>query len=141
MENNVQKFVDLLQDDASLQEKLQAAIQNYSGEQTAEDVFQSVFQPIAEEKGLYFTLEDLQEFIIEKTDDSMMSKDELYQIAAGTGGFGATVCLAIGIGGGYHLKMKQDDSFQADNFGCCIALGFGFSAGACAIHGVEKSFE
>ena len=140
MENNVQKFIDLLQDDASLQEKLQAAIQNYSGEQTVEAVFQSVLQPIAEEKGFYFTSEDLQEFIKEKTDDSMMSKDELKQIAGGTGGFGATVCFGIGIGGGYHMKTMPDDPFAADEYGVCLGIGFGYSAGACAVPGVSKEF-
>ena len=141
MENNVQKFVDLLQEDASLQEKIQDAIKNYSGEQTLEAAFQAVLQPIIEEKECSFTVEDLQEYIKEKAASiEIMSKDELKQTAGGTGGLGATACYALGAGLGVHANQHPDDPTCVDEFGVCIVVGIGLGAGACAVPGASKKF-
>ena len=141
MENNVQKFVDLLQTDAVFLEKMQDAVGNYSGEQTAEAVFQKVIQPAAEEKGFRFTLEDMQEYIRENNDsEQMVSQDEMAQVAGGgTGGLGATACFVIGVGLGLTVSHHTDDNdSDIDEVGTCCIIGLGGGAGACWNRGVAK---
>ena len=148
MENNVQKFVDLLQTDAVFLEKMQDAVGNYSGEQTAEAVFQKVIQPAAEEKGFRFTLEDMQEYIRKNTDsEQMMSQDEMAQVAGGvytphpkSRGAGATACFIIGVGLGITVDNVTDDNdSDMDELGVCCIIGLGAGVGACMEHGHTKS--
>ena len=111
MDNNVRRFVELLQADAAFREKVQDAIRNYSGEETAEAVFQKVFRPAAEEKGFRFTLEDMKAYIQEKTDsEQMLSRDELDQAAGG-----------LAIGG--EAKEDPNDSGQFAEALLCFMRG------------------
>ena len=148
MKNNVQKFVDLLQTDEAFRGKVQDAVGNYSGEETAEAVFQKVIQPAAEEKGFRFTLEDVQEYIRENTDsEQMVSQDEMAQVAGGvynpppkSRGAGATACFIIGVGLGTTMDNVTDDTdSDLDELGVCYIIGVGAGVGACMGHGHTKS--
>ena len=142
MGKNVEKFVEILQNDLSLQEKIKAAIENYSGEQTTEASFQNVLQPIVKEQGCDFTLEDMQEYIKDKaTSMQVLSKDEMDQVAGGGGGFGATACASLGIGIGGQAEPCPNDPSSCEEFGFCLVIGLGTGVGACAVPGATKKIS
>ena len=133
MNQDVKKFIDLLKADESLQEKMSAAVNNYTGEQTPEAAFQNVVLPIAEEAGCHFTWEDYQKYLQEETKD--LDLDEMDQVAGGdsTRGTALSACLGVGMGAGATVKINDDGTSMAT---LCFFVGFGESS-ACAYAGAS----
>ncbi|MBQ9002635.1 MAG: Nif11-like leader peptide family natural product precursor [Eggerthellaceae bacterium] len=131
MVEDVKKFMDLMGSDEALQQKFRAAAEGYAGDRTQESAFRDLIAPIAEEAGLHFTLEELQEYAAQQGGALRdLSADELDQVAAGSG-FGVSACYGPGIGLGYTNNGE-------DGGGCCIGIGFGDGVEACGGKGVGK---
>ena len=61
MNQDIQKFMELMETDEALQEKLKSAAESYTGEMTPEAAYDNLIIPIAREAGLNFTMEELRE--------------------------------------------------------------------------------
>jgi len=137
MKQDVQKFIDLLTADVSLQEKMKSTAEKYEGEQTQEAVFQEVVSPFAEEAGYHFTWEEYKEYM---TDEAAKAKeldlDEMDQVNGGIPdkGGGAIACFAIGIGLGGGVIGSRRTPLA----GGCLLVGIGVGAIACAGDGVGE---
>jgi len=133
MNDGLKKFEELLKTDTTFQEKLKAAMENYTGEQTDEEVFDGVLIPIAKEYGISASFEEFKEYVANiSTEDRELSEDEVNQVAGGTKGigFGTTACLGIGVGlGGSY----------SDDTSVCAVVGIGSGADACAGEGQSAS--
>ena len=143
MNQDVQKFTELLKSDEALQEKMKAAAENYEGEQTVDAIFNSLIVPAAEESGLHFTVDDFREYVnqeVEKVRE--LNQDEMDQIAGGGGlGLGATACFVIGIGyGGAATGEMKDGHYKSKTSALCWNIGVGTGAQACAGDGVGQGF-
>ena len=131
MNENIQKFSELVKKDETVQKKLKAAMEAYTGEQTEEAVFNHVLVPIAEEYGMPATYDEFRAFMESITDEEMTG-DELRQVAGGRNkGVGASICAAaIGLGiGVINPNAGKDDP-------CTICTGFGIGNGATACMGI-----
>ena len=62
MNQDIQKFMELMETDEALQEKLKSAAESYTGEMTPEAAYDNLIIPIAREAGLNFTMEELREY-------------------------------------------------------------------------------
>ena len=83
-QENVKKFMELLNRDEELQKKMKAATENFAGDKTDEKaVFDAVFAPVAREAGYEVSFEDMEELAKASGDDEL-SEDEA---AAAAGGF------------------------------------------------------
>ena len=132
MNQDFQKFIDLLQTDTELQEKMKAASENYTGEQTQEALFQNLVIPAAEEAGFQFTWDDFLEYVEQEKEELRgLELDEMDQVAGGFDGVGVTACIGPGIGLGGSVVDKR-----VRLAGGCLGVGFGYGANACAGEGV-----
>lgn len=130
MNDGIRRFRELLLTDEAFQEKLKAAADAYTGEQDEEAVFRAVLAPLGKEYGIDVSFEEFLDYMKERSSkDGAMNDDELRQIAAGDkgSGFGASACLAIGIG----LGGAQDDTGGVG----CVVVGAGNTSSACAGEG------
>lgn len=111
MNQDIQKFRELLLTDTEFQQKLQAASEAYTGDQSEEAVFNAVLVPIAAEYGITATFEEFHTYI-SGLDGAEMSKDELQQVAGGDKYTTSSLtCDGVGIG------------FGTDENGECIVIG------------------
>ena len=89
MNQEVQKFIDILKTDESLQRKMKSASEKFMAEQELA-AFQNVVLPIAEEAGYHFTWEEYQEYV--KREVKELDPEEMGQVAGGlciwSGGLG-----------------------------------------------------
>ena len=131
MNQDLQKFIELLKSDDTLQEKMRSAAEKYEGDQTAEAVFRNLLLPIAEKKGYHFTWEDYQEYVKQETKE--LNPDEMDQVAGGVEGegYGYAACFIIGSGNGYVTDTKTG-CFK----GACLSIGIGAGLGACISKGI-----
>ena len=138
MNQDLQKFIDLLKTDKSLQEKMAAAAKNYTGEQKPEAAFQYVILPIAEEAGCHFTWEDYQQYMQVAVKE--LDPDEMEQVAGGdkTRGTSLSACVGVGVGGGVTVRVKEDGSCSLGTI--CFFLGFGDTT-ACAYAGASTDID
>ena len=115
--------------DPQVQQALQTALQNYTGEQTEEAVFKNVLVPIAAEYGISATYAEFSDYMKQLEDEDMrMNKDEL-KLVAGSGkggGFGGGICKYVG--GGIGAAGESGRGIG------CIIIGGGFTYG-CIIKG------
>lgn len=118
---NVKQFYQLVVTDQELRQQLtvlseQSEVQAMDQYKVASLIEQQII-PIATQRGLPFTMEDLERFnqeLKEASENGELSVEELDSVAGGLGGgAGAGFCVGFGIGG---------------------AVGFGF--GACFIIGI-----
>ena len=58
MNKDVAKFMEMMQTDTALQERIKEAAKNYTGEYKDEDVWNDVIGKIVEEEGFSFTFDD-----------------------------------------------------------------------------------
>lgn len=123
MNEGIRKFRELLLTDEAFQQKLKAAAESYTGEQTEEALFNGVIAPLAAEYGISGTFDEFKEFVSNPGDQEMDSA-ELTQVAGGGKGAGGSLCLGVGIGIG---QTEDDDKINSH----CIAVGVG-GTGACA---------
>ncbi len=133
MSGNMEKLIQLLMTDEALQQKVKAAAENYTGEQTPEAVFGAVIAPLAEEQGLPVTFEEYRA-LTEKARTGELSEDELLQAAGGVdvtningGGLGLSGCLGIGLGLGLTAG--------AQGGALCVVLGAGIGDTVCLFAG------
>jgi len=97
MKENVKAFIKYVYDHPSVQKKLEEAGKNCSDGQSREDIFRSVFLPVAQEAGFSISYEDVESAIqsMHKTADiKPLDMDEMSQVAGG--GDGATVGGGLG---------------------------------------------
>ena len=146
MNDNIQKFIDTIQSDEALQEKLTAAGKVYDGDQTAEAVFDKLIAPVAKDAGYNFNWDDFKEYINNET--KKLDLDEMEMVAGGDGpdmlaaggnnkdenggGVGATACAGVGIGVGTAVVEVKDD---LTHFGACVAVGIGYKTVMCMAEG------
>ena len=127
MNGGLKKFRELLLTDKEFQKKLRNYMEEYTGEQTEEAVFNAVLVPLAAEYNITAPFDEFRAFILSMSDDEM-SRDELQQIAGGktaVSGAGASGCYYVGIGiGGIEVDPSNYGSF-------CVVIGFGKSSTAC----------
>lgn len=133
MKENVKAFIKYVYDHPSVQKKLEEAGKNCNERQTREDIFQSVFLPVAEEAGFSISYEDVESAIqdMQKAADvKPLDMDEMSQVAGGAdeatvgGGLGGVVgCNWVGAGLGGTAGSGQ--------WGLCVGLGVGFGSGVC----------
>jgi alkylhydroperoxidase family enzyme len=82
-QENVKKFMELLNNDEELQKKMKAATESFAGDKSDEKaVFDAVLAPIAKEAGCEFTFEDMKE-LANASDDDEISEDEAATAAGG----------------------------------------------------------
>lgn len=127
MNQDVQKFLDALKDDKSLQEKMKHATEAYEGERTQEAVFHGLISRVAEEAGFHFTWDDFQEYVKQEAENAQqLNADEMDQVAGGYGkgkGYGGVGCSVVGLGLG--------GAGGNGTGGGCFFLGFGWGGDAC----------
>lgn len=129
MKEGFEKFRELLLTDEEFRAKLKKAGEAYTGEHTEESLFYEILAPLAAEYGITADYEEYKAYAAE-LEDKEMSADELSQVAGGGkgfGGFGANLCLGIGVGAGVTTETL------------CFAVGWG-NPGACAIEGAWVDF-
>ena len=125
MITDIQKFADLIRTDETFRNKLKAAADAYTGEQTEEAIFNNVLTPVAKEYGISATFDEYKGYI-ERLSDQELSKDELAQVAGGKisgGGIGVFDCKVLGLGAGAGGGSGA--------FGFCVILGAGEGMAAC----------
>lgn len=132
MNQDLQKYYELLQTDTTLQEKMKAAAEQYTGEQTQESIFENLIAPAAKEAGCNFTWDDFRQYAEQNV--QQLDTDEMDQVVAGSDnkGAGATACLGIGLGLGGALV----ESGLSKLFGACLGIGIGGGSVACMGDGV-----
>ena len=137
MSDNMGKLMKLLMTDEALQQKVKAAAENYTGEQTEEAVFGAVLAPLAEEQGLPVTFEEYRA-LTEKVRTGEASEDELLQAAGGAdysringGGVGMSSCSGMGFGIGLTAGAKGG--------ALCIVMGGGFGGSFCLVVGMTDN--
>ena len=137
MSGNMEKLIQLLMTDEVLQQKVKAAAESYTGEQTPEAVFEAVIAPLAEEQGLPVTFEEYRA-LTEKVRTGEASEDELLQAAGGAdysringGGVGMSSCTGMGFGIGLTAGAKGG--------ALCIVLGGGFGDSFCLAAGMTEN--
>ena len=131
MNQDVEKYVELLKTNEAMREKLEDAAKNYTGEKTEEAVFRNLIQPAAKEAGLSFTEEEYKSYFSNNIET--LDLDEMDQVAGGTmgGGVGITVCaqkMGVGIGGTY----------SDDGSNICVILGYGDTDSICVGIGTHQ---
>ncbi len=117
-QENAKKFMELLNTDKELQQKVKTATEAYTGDKTDEkEVFDTVLAPIAKESGHEFTFEDVEELAKAAQDDELSENE----VAAAAGGGKPSFCIAIGFNGVWEDVGTGD-------FGCgaCYGVGVGF---------------
>ena len=115
--------------DAAFQEKLKAAMESYTGEQSEEAVFEAVLVSLAKQYGISASFEEYKEYVANiSTEDRELSQDEVDQLAGGTKGIGigSTACLGIGVGLGGNY---------ASSTSVCAIVSIGSGADACVVEG------
>ena len=125
------KFEELMKTDAQVQEKLKTAMENYTGEQTEEAVFNNVLAPVAAENGIAATFEEYKEYM-ESFNNEELSKDELTQVAGGKIegiGAGYMTCRVVGLGGGINGTSEGGSA--------CVIIGAGWGDTVCAATGED----
>jgi len=128
MNQNIEKFIELVKADEALQKELQSTADGYTGETTLEAVFHNILQPIAQKAGLPFTEEDCREYLAVQSES--LNLDEMGQVSGGEGGAGVGVSYCDGVGGGVNVTGG------AAGFGFCILVGYGEGFAGCAFMGV-----
>ena len=128
MNENLERFKELLLTDEEFQSKLKAASEAYTGEQTEEAVFNNVLVPLAAEYGVTATFDEFKDYL-SGLENVEMSQEELGQIAGGDKGFGASACFGVGVGVGGHGEGSRINAI-------CILVGTGDKVAACAGNGV-----
>ena len=139
MNQNVQKFVELLQTDAAVQEKIKTKAENYAGDQTEEAIFRDLVAPAAEEAGFQFSFEEYKEYrdyLAQGTQS--LDLNEMDQVTGGSKGAygtGVNLCIGIGIGAGY--VQSEEDRGGTGGMLCFVIGAGGMSMNVCAVKGVE----
>ena len=102
MNQDLQNFIESLKTDKALQEKMETAAKNYTGDKTQEAVLRDLIIPVAKEAGFSLTVEEFKSYESGMVKD--IDLDEMDQVAGGgsTRGGGG-----VGIGG----------TFGCDNLG------------------------
>jgi hypothetical protein len=102
---NVKKFYETVTEDDGLRLRLSELFNQYQGQEIDEAkravLVEELVLPVAAEKGLPFTLEELKEYeetIRKERATGELSADELDAVAGGFGG-AAGFCIVIGVGG------------------------------------------
>ncbi len=129
MNEGIKKFADLMDKDPVFLEKLKAAVESYTGEQTVEGIYTNVLAPLAEEYGISVSLEEFTAFVSPE-DDEVMDDSEVAQISGGTSkgfGFGVSECAMIGLGAGGGAGKKSG--------GACVLVGAGYGKISCIAEG------
>ena len=129
MNEGIKKFEELIKTDEQAQKKLNTALENYTGENTEEAVFNNVLLPVAEEYGITASFEDFKDYMASLNNEEL-SKDELVQVAGGKlegVGVGYTTCRVVGLGGGINGTSEGG--------GACVVLGAGWGDTVCAAEG------
>lgn len=122
MNAGIRKFRELLLTDEAFQQKLKAATEAYTGEQTEEAVFNDVLAPLAAEYGITATYEEFHDYIL---GDQEMDQEELTQVAGGkSGGLGGQFCFGLGLGAG--------GGGGDGTGGACAIIGGGWGIYKCA---------
>ena len=137
MNQNIEKFIELLKTDEALQKKIKDAGANYTGEKTPEALFRNLVFPAAEEAGVPFTFEEYEEYTKQYSEEIQnLDLDEMNQVAGGdTIGAGINLCYGVGIGLGYTER-----TCSRRGVGDMLCIGFGAGAMApnvCFTAGVE----
>ena len=114
MNKDVAKYMEMMQTDTALQERIKEAAKNYTGEYKDEDVWNDVIGKIVEEEGFSFTFDDYKKYI---NDNSELSQDELLNVAGGRWGF----CVIIGGSDGGAASASWCGA------GACYYVGIGFA--------------
>ena len=133
MNEGLKKFEELMKTDAAFQEKLKAAMESYTGEQTEEAVFDAVLVPLAKEYGISASFEEYKEYANHISgEDRELNEDEVNQVAGGGkgGGFGLSACAIIGIGAG---------GAGSESGGACAVIGAGYGKTDCMLIGESES--
>jgi len=134
MNEGLKKFEELMKTDTAFQEKLKAAMESYTGEQTEEAIFESVLTPLAKEYGIFASFEEFKEYVSNiSNEDRELCEDEVNQVAGGGkgGGFGITACAIIGIGAGGGAGSESG--------GACAVIGAGYGRTECNLIGDSDS--
>lgn len=131
MNQDLEKFKELIMTDESFQNKLKDSAEAYNGEQTEEAVFNNVLAPVIEEYGITVTLEDIKEYAASMADSDI--EDELSQVSGGKssgyGIFGGS-CIVAGVGLG--------GSFGKEGGIVCAVVGVGWGNSNCLGKGVSN---
>ena len=128
MSEGIKKFEELARTDAAFREKLKAAMEKYSGEESEKAVFENVLVPLAAEYGISATYDEFRAYL-EGISDQEMSSDEVKQVAGGvTKGGGANACFIVGLGGGAVYSDENGGTV-------CLGVGIGDAAEACVTKG------
>jgi len=125
MNEGLKKFEELMRNDTAFQEKLKAAVENYTGEQTEQAVFEGVLVPLAKEYGITASFKEFQAYVNGiSNEDRELSEDEVNQVAGGkNGGFGSSVCVGVGVGFG--------GGSGSEGAGGCVGVGGGMGHYEC----------
>jgi len=101
MNNGLEKFRELVLTDKEFQTKLKNSLKVYNGEQTEEDVFNTVLVPLAAEYGITATYEEFHTYIEELANDQELNTDEIAQISGGKG-------ACVFVGGSNKVEAKDE---------------------------------
>ena len=138
MISDIQKFWEMMQTDKQVQEKLRAASEAYTGEQTEEAIFEGVLVPVAKEYGISATFEEYKAFLdqlfkSQSQGKSQLSEQELEQVAGGSGketnyGVGAVACYGFGVGLGNPTGLCVGIGVSDGRQGACMGKGTVYNA-------------
>lgn len=104
-QENVKKFYQMVATEETLKTQLAELFKPYQGQKMDEskkaELAEKILLPIAVEKGMAFTMEELHQYEIETSQkdlDGELSAEELEAVAGGN--LGGAVCFILGIGAG-----------------------------------------
>ena len=123
-QENARKFMELLNRDEGLQEKLTTAKKAYTGDKTDERAaFETIVAPVAKEAGYEFSYEEL-ESLTKSSGDDELSEDELAFAAGGMW----YECVIFGKAWDHPKDYDWGDMDYAEGSGTCntsVGVGFG----------------
>jgi predicted ribosomally synthesized peptide with nif11-like leader len=105
---NVKQFYQVLATDEELKANLTELMKPYQGLEMNEgnriELAEKILLPIAAEKGMAFTVEDLHQYereVSQKNQTGELSDEEMEAVAGGLG-IAFALCIIIGFGAGVH---------------------------------------
>ena len=129
MNQDLEKFGEMLRTDPDLQESIAEAAVSHSGTLSTEEAY-NLLKPFAEAHGFHATFGEFKEYLdtINRSNDGTLSDNELEQVAGGKSrGLGATECYVVG--GGLGASGGDGEG------GLCVGIGFGWGNSACCTDG------
>jgi len=126
MKYDITRFEELLKTDEKLRNRLKEALCSYDGDQTEEEVFNSVLAPIAAEYDIFATFDEFKTYI-DGISNQELNAAEISQITGGKRykGVGGSLCYAVGVG----IGGVAEKNGEVGEVNTCLIVGMGDTAG------------